>query len=826
MQKGELTSALPAVRLNQLAAKRLFVSMNASQNNAGLEFAPERTAPIPAIATRSAPESAGPGHEALQALLAFSSLHEQIRQRRAQELSRGVQFSIEDVRQLEQFVLDEVLQLVAERAVTITGADGVAIALAEGNAIVCRASAGRIAPDPGARLDPTSGFSGACLASGHIVRCDDSEADTRVDVAACRRLGTRSMVAVPLAAKRTIVGLLEAFSDEAYGFNDSDVRSLNLLAELILSAMRPEDEDRLAEISRRVVGPVEQVVDRPNSPELPLETTPAAAIEVKVPDAAATDISEGDAPVAEETETLADEEKESAAASEVAAAVTEAEPEAPRVLAEDKAAKSARPGLAVVVALVLFAVGLGGGLWWNIRHNVPSPMAKTHEAALVPRQDPQPTVNDGGAPAPSAASLLPQSTNLESADDNASTSATSNDAAAQEAGVLPGVTGIRHWSSAGSSTVVVDLQDQVQYEAHRLNNPERIYFDLHDTRLAADLMGKRIEVGDPLLRQIRVAQPLAGVTRVVLVTSNASNFSVSLEPSPYRLVVEVRKSGVKSADRAPNDLFSPANPQTSSAPSQSPALDRPSIPQTTSASPGIQAQAVTPRLRIVLDPGHGGWDLGTVGRKGLLEKDLVLDITERLGALIEKKLGGEVVYTRTDDNYVALEKRAELANVARADLFLSIHANYSASSEARGVETYYTNTYSSIKARSHDEETRTLQNINWTHVDIRQKVLASRQFAVDVQHALYGVLSTDNPGLRNRGVKKAQYVVLTGTSMPAILAEVSFVSSPADEDNLQNPAYRQRIAEALFQGLAHYSRQSDRGKTTLASASDRSSVPR
>src|SRR5713101_2885400 len=200
----------------------------------------------------SPPISYAPGHEALQALLAFSSLHEKIRERRARE-RLGMQAGTADVWELEQFVLDEVLQLVSERALTLTGADGVAIALVEGNAIVCRASAGTIAPEAGARLDPNSGFSGACLRTGGIVRCDDSENDLRVDVAVCRRLGTRSIVAVPIASAHGTIGLLEAFSAEAFGFNDSDVRSLNLLAELILAAMKPEEENRLAEISQRVV---------------------------------------------------------------------------------------------------------------------------------------------------------------------------------------------------------------------------------------------------------------------------------------------------------------------------------------------------------------------------------------------------------------------------------------------------------------------------------------------------------------------------------------------------------------------------------------------
>ena len=178
------------------------------------------------------------GRSALEALLAFSALHQEVRERRQQEH--------EDSWQLERFVLDEVLQLVAERALAITGAAGVAIALAEENAIICRASAGRIAPDHGMSVNLNASFSGACLTSGQIVRCDDTESDTRVDAFTCRRLGTRSMVAVPLCARGAVVGLIEAFSSKPYGLNDSDVRSLSLLAELVLSAMRPEEEDRFA----------------------------------------------------------------------------------------------------------------------------------------------------------------------------------------------------------------------------------------------------------------------------------------------------------------------------------------------------------------------------------------------------------------------------------------------------------------------------------------------------------------------------------------------------------------------------------------------------
>jgi len=857
--------------------------MSASPNNTGLELITEVAPPDPSAAPRTAPQPTTLGHEALQALLAFSSLHEQIRQRREQEMRRGTQVNAGDVWQLEQFVLDEVLQLVAERALAITGADGVAIALAEGNAIVCRASSGRIAPDVGARLDPDSGFSGTCLVSGRIVRCDDSEIDPRVDVLACRRLGVRSMVAVPLSAKQTIIGLLEAFSSEAYGFNDSDVRSLNLLAELILSAMRPEEEDRLAEISQRVVG-------RAAAPAIESEVTGTeTGLYVQAPDLYSqlerleANASPGEAahePDRAKSETLFEMESETAASanssraeaefislergnvgdnrlSHYAGGPPESAPEEhrdsspglqrgekrearqsragtaeiltatlssgemeedavslvrriglsaePAPLSGCEAVESSRPGLAIVIGLVLFAIGLGTGLWWNIRHNTHSVSSKPQLTALASTQQ---------APNKSAPPVVSQQPVAE--DETSSVPATPDEAASQEAGVLPQVTGIRHWSSGDSSTVVIDLQDQVQYEAHRLTNPERIYFDLHDTRLVAELSGKRIEVGDTLLQQIRVAQPMAGVTRVVLVTRNASNFSVSLEPNPYRLVVEVSKLGAKPHDRAKIDLFAPMNEQTP--PQQAQTTQNEQKPMAASAQPAgaaeRQVRARAPTLRIALDPGHGGWDLGTVGRAGLLEKDLALDIVERLGNLLKNRLGAEVIYTRADDNYVALEKRAEIANLSHADLFMSVHANYSDFPSARGVETYYTNTYSSVKARPRetDETAPMLQTINWTNVDIREKVHESRRFASSVQRALYGTLVAKTPGLPNRGVKEAQYVVLTGTSMPAILAEVSFVSSPTDENNLQSSTYRQQIAEALYQGVARYAKESNRVK--------------
>ena len=696
-----------------------------------------------------------PGFETLQSLLAFSSLHEQIRQRRVREEQGGAHLAEAPE---EPFRFDEMLQLVAERALSITGADGVAIALSEGNRAVCRASAGPIAPPAGSVLDPYSGFSGICFRTGEIVRCDDSENDPRVDVEVCRALRTRAMVAVPITQHHETVGILEAFSTEAYGFNDGDIRSLNLLAELVLSAMRPEEERQAA-------------INVQQPPEEPKEDL-AKAFEPLMPSLdelqAVLKVHERD--IVEHSEEPPHEPGEAPAFMQ-----NPHEPDFSWV----------RP--AVIVLAILVLLGIGATVWWEMRPAQNSG-ASTHHPAAPPAEPQQPDVTTApsGTPSISEETITPDT-----------------DGTNAKAGTPKQVNGIRHWSSVDSSTVVVDLQDQVQYEAHRLTDPERIYFDLHESTLAAGAP-KTIEIGDALLVRVRLAQLSPSVTRVVLETKGSPNFSVSLEPRPFRLVVEVRKIGTAARSHRKLDLFAPLAPETSLALA------------TPSGSTG-PLSAHGGRLRIALDAGHGGWDLGTIGRSGLVEKDLTLDIVARLGLLLERRLGAEVIYTRQDDTYIPLEKRTEIANMSQADAFVSIHANYSDLTSARGVETYYSKTYSSVNARSH-ENTPGLQAVDWNNVDLRAKVQESKHFALEVQRALYRKLSKESQGSRNRGVKEAGYVVLTGTTMPAILAEVSFVSSPADEASLQNSAYRQQIAEALYDGISGYSGTVKRVNVAAASA--------
>ena len=174
------------------------------------------------------------------------------------------------------------LQLVAERAIAITGADGLGIALAENNEIVLRASAGAIKPDVGQRIQRDSAFSGACFRTAQIIRCDDTETDDRVNLYTCRQLGARSMVAVPLCGRRRVIGLLEAFSAEPFGFNDSDVGSLELLAELILGALKPEDEDRFAQSAEAAEAALAAPAIPTQAP-VPVEKVPTAQVAAAKP---------------------------------------------------------------------------------------------------------------------------------------------------------------------------------------------------------------------------------------------------------------------------------------------------------------------------------------------------------------------------------------------------------------------------------------------------------------------------------------------------------------------------------------------------------------
>jgi len=786
--------------------------------------------------------------DALQALLAFSALHEQVRRRKALA-SRQTGFDspapTSEFETTELFVLDEVLQLVAERAVAITGADGLAIALAENNEIVLRAAAGTIRPDPGTRIDRDSAFSGACFRTAQVINCDDTETDSRVNVEACRKMGARSMVAVPLCGRRRVIGLLEAFSSWPFAFNEIDIRNLTLLAELVLGALKPEDEDRFAESAQAAATRLETPKPEPPKadpkpatvaavPPAPVPRKPAPA--TSVPDQPAIAAQVQSAPPAKiaappappaaapyaasikaaavppapkplvpqiaEAPTSAlvppkSFEAPAAAAAASLAAKVESAPEPALTFGQLEREKSERPWMVFMLVGIIIAAAFSVGVWWKLKNaqiggEMVQNQAATQPSQTDPVQAPAEAATDSGA----ETAAIPDSNQPEN-----------TPATPQELLKFPRVTGVRHWSSGDSSTVVLDLEDQVQYEPGHLSNPERFYFDLRDTQLASELQGKSYE-GDTLLSRIRVAQPVSGMTRVVLEAKNSATVSapqVSLERDPYRLVIQVNKVG--AAPKTAVNLF----PKTPEAEKNQMAIV---VPPPTRED--LQWRAKVAKMRVVIDAGHGGWDLGTVGRRGLLEKDLVLEISQRLGKLLESRLGAEVIYTRPDDNYIPLDQRAIVANTAQADLFVSVHANYSDTPSARGVETYYTNLFSAPgtqdlsnpagpkEAAMRSAAPKNLPILTLTSAELRDRIEQSRRLASSVQRSLYGTLSVQNPGLRDRGIKEAGFVVLTESAMPGILAEVSFMSSPTDEQKLRSDGYREQIAEALYRGIARY----------------------
>jgi N-acetylmuramoyl-L-alanine amidase len=506
------------------------------------------------------------------------------------------------------------------------------------------------------------------------------------------------------------------------------------------------------------------------------------------------------------------------------------------------------------------------------------------------------------------------------------------ESAEARSGRLPRVTGIRHWSTPDYTRVAIDLESEIKFGSQRIANPDRIFFDLRDTKLASTLVGKSFDVDDGFLKKIRVAQFQPGRTRVVLEVADLSDYEAFLLPNPYRLIIDIhgKDAGKSARARAKKDLGDvtadveappkvgakpnlpkselkadmralagkrsseseqihddqnvaakatpgivkkvvvEADDDDDSPPVKVAKLDTPGGRSHTSsatasrktdrsadsdaaapdekapsdpASAGPAGKSLS-RLsssrkstdldihearptargdrsliralglkigRIVIDPGHGGHDTGTIGPNGLEEKDLVLEVGRKLGKLLETRLGAEVVYTRKDDTFIPLETRTAIANQQRADLFISIHANSSHDSGARGVETYYLNFTSSpealeVAARENAVSEKSIYELQdlVKKIALKEKIEESREFAGDVQESLHSGLAAKSPAIRNRGVKKAPFIVLIGANMPSILAEISFVSNPADEHRLETSEYRQRIAESLYRGIAKY----------------------
>ena len=460
------------------------------------------------------------------------------------------------------------------------------------------------------------------------------------------------------------------------------------------------------------------------------------------------------------------------------------------------------------------------------------------------------------------------------------------------------VTAVRFWSLGELTRVSIEVSSGFKYRSDRLPDPDRLFFDIQDSRPAlGESKMETIPVGDPLIKQIRIAETQRGVTRVVLdleAHDPKTEYTASQLSNPDRLIIELRLkdkpgppvsksvSGGKTLTEAPappveaevplpsaganrialkpeprtfhpplpslDEIQEPTPParfalkpellapptiaiMTASATSLPPGAasirrDLPPPPKPADTKPAVTPlpakhsgngdQSLTRVLglklgRVVIDPGHGGHDVGTHGPSGLYEKDVVLDVAKRLGSLVEERLGSEVIYTRDDDTFIPLEERTQIANDHKADLFLSIHANSSPYRTAAGVETYYLRFTTSknameLASRENASSERSIFDLKdvLQKIAMNDKIDESREFAERIQTSLYAISSKGNAAAKDRGVKKAPFVVLIGATMPSVLAEIGFLTNSADEALLRKPEQRQKIAEALYKGVAAY----------------------
>jgi N-acetylmuramoyl-L-alanine amidase len=367
--------------------------------------------------------------------------------------------------------------------------------------------------------------------------------------------------------------------------------------------------------------------------------------------------------------------------------------------------------------------------------------------------------------------------------------------------------------------IVLDLEGMAEATISRLEDPNRLIIELRAPGAASASKSS----AKPAVEAEVVHRPFSPPPARALMPESTPRRpqSTSMDPPPAVASASVLPAPAMNLNPAPVVARPPAKPI---APPMSASVSPvPTTAPVTAAETALPAKRNTTgdrsmiRVlglkvgRIVIDPGHGGHDVGTTGPEGLREKDLVLDVCKRLGELIEARMGSEVIFTRSDDTFVSLNRRTAIANDAKADLFLSIHANSSTLRSAAGVETYYLNFTTSksaleVAARENAGSQQTIFELQdlLEKIALKDKVEESREFASRIQSSLFSVSAKNDSHARDRGVKKAPFVVLIGASMPSVLAEIGFISNARDEGIMRKAEYRQRLAEALYKGLSSY----------------------
>ena len=371
-------------------------------------------------------------------------------------------------------------------------------------------------------------------------------------------------------------------------------------------------------------------------------------------------------------------------------------------------------------------------------------------------------------------------------------------------------------NQAGVVRVVLDVNGVQDYAASLLKKPTRLVIELYGTSRGTKPEPTETAKADGAgrTRSKDSGDDPAPAVRTAKTSSAANDTGVHAGPA-----VRPTASAVAEAAPAPRVMLPEPSAGKLTRTKTTKGGTKPELVQpATSPQPTRDGQSTLTRTlglkigRIVIDPGHGGHDTGTIGPTGLMEKDLCLDVALRLGKIIQQKLpGADIVYTRSDDTFIPLEERTHIANEAKADLFVSIHANSSPDHGARGVETYYLNLRGSpeamaVAARENAVSQESIHDLEDVVKQIArtEKLDESKELAEDVQDSLSRRIQKSARPVKNRGVRKAPFVVLIGADMPSILTEISFLSNPSDEQLLKKPEHRQRVAEGLYQGMAAY----------------------
>ena len=400
-------------------------------------------------------------------------------------------------------------------------------------------------------------------------------------------------------------------------------------------------------------------------------------------------------------------------------------------------------------------------------------------------------------------------------------------------------------TTPGTTRIVFDLTGAVEVSTSQLSNPNRLIVELRAAggpaiptegmplpppvrptpAIKADLARTEFPKAEPLKPEpLKSEPPKADPAKSEAAKSEPARTDRSVVKLPVKLEAPAVKTEPAPVytdpliDRDPpaihpRDVAKPALRSEASASAALPTageLGRAARHTSTGGSSLTRALGLK-IARVVIDAGHGGHDHGTEGPHGLIEKELVLDVALRVGKLIEERMNAEVIYTRSDDTFIPLEGRTALANEKKADLFLSIHANSSSYPRIGGVETFYLNFTDSrdsldVASRENASSQKSifeLQDIIHK-ITLHEKLDESREFAGRMQTALFSFSSRNIAGQKNRGVKKAPFVVLIGANMPSVLAEIGFVTNPREESLLKKADYRQKLADALYRGVSKY----------------------